>query len=96
MSETPPPHQSTAPVQTLEQSFPDLVPLIGRLRHRDQNFRRLASYYESLAFNIHAIETGREEASASYLDMLRTQRDQARQDIEQLLADAPPYADPLP
>ena len=82
---------TSTPVQSLEQEFPDNAALIARLRHHDQAFRRLASYYESLHLNIHAIETGREEASPAFLEMLRTQRDQARQDITQILADAPPY-----
>lgn len=85
---TPVPSQT---VPTLEQEFPDTAALIGRLRHRDPDFRRLASYYESLVLNVHAIESGREEAGAAYLDMLRTQRDQARNEIAALLGDAPPY-----
>lgn len=78
-------------VLTLQQEFPDQAALIDRLRHRDQSFRRLASYYESLALNIHAIETGREEASDSFLTMLRNQRDETRQQITTQLGSAPPY-----
>ena len=89
-SEQPDPFQ-TPPVLTLQQEFPDHASLIDRLRHRDQGFRRLASYYESLTLNIHAIETGREEASQSFIDMLRLQRAQARQQITTVLGDAPPY-----
>ena len=76
---------------SLQQEFPDQAALIDRLRYRDQSFRRLASYYESLTLNIHAIETGREEASETFLTMLRNQRDQARQDITTQLGNAPPY-----
>ena len=88
---SPDPNAQLAAIPSLEQEFPDNAALITRLRHKDQSFRRLASYYESLHLNIQAIETGREEASAAYLDMLRTQRDQARHDITHILTDAPPY-----
>ena len=92
MSVPDPLAQTDSPsVQSLEQEFPDNAALITRLRHRDQAFRRLASYYESLHLNIQAIETGREEASPAFLAMLRTQRDQARKDITHILTDAPPY-----
>ena len=87
----PDPYAQAPALLSLEQEFPDNAALITRLRHRDQSFRRLASYYESLHLNIQAIETGREEASAAFLDMLRTQRDQARHDITHILADAPTY-----
>ena len=92
MSKPDPLAQAASPsVPSLEDEFPDKVSLIERLRHRDLAFRRLASYYETLHLNIHAIETGREEASPAFLDMLRSQRDQARQDITLILTDAPPY-----
>jgi len=88
---SPDPNAQLAAIPSLEQEFPDNAALITRLRHKDQSFRRLASYYESLHLNIQAIETGREEASIAFLDMLRTQRDQARHDITHILTDAPPY-----
>ena len=88
---SPDPNAQLAAIPSLEQEFPDNAALITRLRHKDQSFRRLASYYESLHLNIQAIETGREEASAAFLEMLRTQRDQARHDITHILTDAPPY-----
>ena len=88
---SPDPNALLAAIPSLEQEFPDNAALITRLRHKDQSFRRLASYYESLHLNIQAIETGREEASIAFLDMLRTQRDQARLDITHILTDAPPY-----
>ena len=89
-SELPDPSQ-TPPVLSLQQEFPDHAALIDRLRHRDQSFRRIASYYESLTLNIHAIESGREEASESFVTMLRNQRDQTRGEILTLLGNAPPY-----
>lgn len=88
---SPDPSTQVAAIPSLEQEFPDSAALISRLRHKDQSFRRLASYYESLHLNIQAIETGREQASMAFLDMLRTQRDQARHDITHILTDAPPY-----
>jgi uncharacterized protein YdcH (DUF465 family) len=78
-------------IQSLGQEFPDKTALIDRLRHRDPAFRRLVTYYESLKQNIHSIEMGREEASPAFLEMLCTQRDQARQDLTSHLNDAPPY-----